>query len=272
MAIHYSSLSLPLSLAFPAIARHRISRSDDTTMHTRTTATSNERSSPTIPYRGNTAPREIPHRPLVIISRVPARSRTSLVNGRAVAPCRSADRAKRVSNDRRPCSFFSLSPSLPPPLSFSFSRLLFFISRAHAREATEFIARYTLRVCTRAARHCAARSSLIMNGLFIVADVYLACPALSTISLCAQPGARARAEIPFCRVEKERFVVYRRRCRASVRAPGEQPAPDASRTLPPPLRQPGCWTLVNFSRVNPLLPSHPLTLFNVVLPPRIRSP
>lgn len=77
-------------------------------------------------------------------------TRASLVNGRrAAASCRSADRAKRVSNDRS----FSLSP--PPPT-------LFF------RDGGIYRATLYARA-SRALGTSLARSSLIMNGLFIAA-------------------------------------------------------------------------------------------------------
>lgn len=76
---------------------------------------------------------------------------------------------------------FSCSFSLSFFLSFDF--VLFF----RAGETAEFIAPHSTRD-ERGGRVVAIpRSSLIMNGLFIVADAYLACPTLSTISLYVRP-------------------------------------------------------------------------------------
>jgi len=110
----------------------------------------------------------------------------SLVNGRrATASCRSADRAKRVSNDH---SFFTF---------------LFFFPRRRN------LSRYTLHARFSRDRHV-ARSSLIMNGLFIVADAYLACPTLSTISPCVRLCAHTPAPdgLYLFTMKKVCFVVY----------------------------------------------------------------
>lgn len=81
-------------------------------------------------------------------------TRASLVNGsRAAASCRSADRAKRVSNDHS----FSFSPSLPIPF---FRDDGIYHATLYARTS-------------RALDTSLARSSLIMNGLFIVAATHV---------------------------------------------------------------------------------------------------
>lgn len=116
--------------------------------------------------KGVYARREIP------IAIIISRARASLVNGRrATASCRSADRAKRVSNDY---SFFTFLFFFPP-------------------ETRRNLSRYTLHARFSRDRHV-ARSSLIMNGLFIVADAYLACPThfLRFHRLCAHTPAVPR--------------------------------------------------------------------------------
>lgn len=82
-------------------------------------------------------------------------TRTSLVNGRrAAASCRSADRAKRVSNDHS----FSFSPLPYSPFFF---------------ETTEFIALHFTRPSFTRLSTSLAHSSLIMNGLFIVVAAHV---------------------------------------------------------------------------------------------------
>lgn len=126
------------------------------------------------------------------------RASPALVNGRAVASCRSADRAKRVSNDRSPfISFFShFHPSLllSPSLFLSPFGDGGIYRAALCTRARTLLARLARRV---------AHSSLIMNGLFIVVDAYLSRVRRFLRFHCAPDCSRPTAWLPLCREKKK---------------------------------------------------------------------